>query len=385
LIQFTSATYIEDESQTAGITISRTGSTQATTVVNFATSNGTAIGGLACTSGIDYVTTNQPVVFNPGEVSKVVGVPMCGDLMTEPFETINLTLTGAGVGNPSTAVLTENDTANQFRSTTEIDMNLGGPAAPYPSQITVSGMPTQFASMRVTLYDLAHQLPDNIDVLLVSPTGTKFVVMGDAGGPNPMATPVTLTFSDVAGQVLPNNGPLTTNKFEPTTWESPVTSFPAPAPPAPYNEPGSAVGGSGPQTLVGSFGFSNPNGVWNLYVRDDNGTFEPEVLSGVIAGGWGLEFLQTTAAGVSLSGRVTTAEGAGIRNARVTVSGNSLPEARVATTGSFGYFSFDGLTAGETYVVTVNAQRYTFTVPSRVFTLVDNIVDADFVAEPSGR
>jgi hypothetical protein len=95
----------------------------------------------------------------------------------------------------------------------------------------------------------------------------------------------------------------------------------------------------------------------------------------------GLEFLQTTAAGVSLSGRVTTASGTGIRNARVTISGNALGESRVATTGSFGYFSFDGLPAGETYVVTVNSQRYTFMVPSRVFTLIDNITDADFVAD----
>ena len=97
--------------------------------------------------------------------------------------------------------------------------------------------------------------------------------------------------------------------------------------------------------------------------------------------GWGIQFLQSTAAGVSLSGRVTTADGAGIRNARMTITGNSLPEPRVVTTGSFGYYSFDGLTAGETYVVTVNSQRYTFTVPSRVYTIVDNIVDADFTAD----
>ena len=42
----------------------------------------------------------------------------------------------------------------------------------------------------------------------------------------------------------------------------------------------------------------------------------------------------------------------------------------------------EGLTAGETYVVTANSQRYTFQVPSRVYTLVDNIVDADFTANP---
>src|SRR5205085_1685866 len=128
----------------------------------------------------------------------------------------------------------------------------------------------------------------------------------------------------------PDNGPLTTGNFEPTNWESPVTSFPAPAPPAPYNEPGHNVGGTGTQTLNGNFFLANANGTWSLYVRDDAGNIlDPNVVVGEICG-WGLQFLQTTAAGVSLSGRVTTAEGTGIRNARVVVTGNSLPEARVA-------------------------------------------------------
>ena len=137
----------------------------------------------------------------------------------------------------------------------------------------------------------------------------------------------------------------------------------------------------GLQTLNGNFSFSNSNGVWSLYVRDDGGMFTPLAITGCINGGWSLEFLPLTAAGVSMSGRVTTADGRGIRNAHVVISGNSLPEARVAATGSFGYFSFDGLTAGQTYVVTVNSQRFTFSVPSRVITLVDNMADVDFTAE----
>ena len=225
-------------------------------------------------------------------------------------------------------------------------------------------------------------MPDNLDVLLVGPEGQKFILMGDAGGSIPIdpSAPVTLMFIDSAGQVLPNSSMLTSGMFEPTNWESPVTSFPAPAPPAPYNEPGTAIGGTGPQTLNGTFGLSNSNGVWSLYVRDDGGTFE--AISGCISGGWSLEFLPLTASGVTMAGRVTTADGRGIRNAHVVISGDSLPEAVTATTGSFGYFSFDGLTAGQTYVVTVNSQRYTFSVHSRVITLVDNVADANFVADP---
>jgi hypothetical protein len=268
-----------------------------------------------------------------------------------------------------------------FCNTQSIDINLNGPAVPYPSSITVSGMPPMTGGVRVTLNDLYHVFPDNIDVLLVGPLGQKFVLMGDAGGPVaiPQGAPVTLTFADFQSTVLPNNGPLTTGTFMPTTWETPVTNFPAPAPPGPYVEPGNTPFPPIGQTMFGTFGLTNPNGVWNLYVRDDGGN--PLVLNGSISNGWCLQIFPPTAAGASISGRVVTAGGQGIRNARVVITGNSLPEPRVTTTGSFGIFMVDGLQSGQTYVVTVNSQRYTFSVPSRVYNLVDNVVDADFVAD----
>ena len=73
--------------------------------------------------------------------------------------------------------------------------------------------------------------------------------------------------------------------------------------------------------------------------------------------------------------------GQGIRNARVTITGNSLREPIVTTTGSFGYYSFENLEAGQTYIITVNSKRFTFQAPSRVITLTDNVTDADFVAD----
>ena len=197
-MQFSSATYMEDESQTATITVTRTGQLGAGSTVNYATSNGTAIGGAACTSGVDYISTSGTLTFLAGEASKTFNVTICPDAMVEPNETVNLTLsnpTGGTLGTPSTAVLTINDTANAYRNTTCIDMTLGAPAVPYPSTITVSGLPPQFGSMRVTLYDVQHQLPDNMDILLVGPTGVKYILMADAGGPNPLTTPATLTFS----------------------------------------------------------------------------------------------------------------------------------------------------------------------------------------------
>ena len=75
-----------------------------------------------------------------------------------------------------------------------------------------------------------------------------------------------------------------------------------------------------------------------------------------------------------------TADGRPIRNATVTITGNSLMEPRVFQTGSFGYYMFDGLRTGETYVVTVTQRRFIFQTPTRVVTLTDNIADLDFIA-----
>jgi hypothetical protein len=187
---------------------------------------------------------------------------------------------------------------------------------------------------------------------------------------------VTLTFTDFAGSVIPINGPLTTGKFEPTSWLSPVANFPSPAPSGPYNEPGSAIGGTGTQTLFGNFGNIDPNGTWSLYVRVQVSGF------GQIAGGWGLEFVDPTAAQASISGRVMTSDGVAIRNAEMVLTGNSLETPLRVSTSSFGYFTFSNLAIGETYVLTVNSRRFTFQEPIRVISLTDNALDVDFIADP---
>jgi hypothetical protein len=345
----------------------------------FSTANGTATGGAACTSGVDYVTvTNQSVTFNPGETQKVVTVSLCGDGLNEMDETVLLSLSGSNLGTPNTATLTINDTATLYRNAGVITFSAGGAAAPYPSTIDVTNGPAQIGSMRVTLYDIMADRPEDLDVMLVSPSGQAFILMANAGGTTPV-TDATLNFTDTAGQVLPDNGPIVTGDFEPTSWGS-VQAFPAPAP-ASFNLPGSVVGGTGTQTLLGNYGGTNANGTWSLYVRNDATPNAPEAI-GNIAGGWGLEFLSATAANASISGRVTTADGRPIRNVNVVITGNALEHPMTVTTGSLGWFTFNGLQTGETYVVTVNSRRFTFSTPSRVITLVDNVSDADFAADP---
>ena len=104
-LQFNAATYtVSENAGPAVITITRTGGSAGTATVQIATSNGTA------TAGSDYTAVNQTVTFNGGETSKTVNIPITDDLLNEPDETVNLTLSTVGgsgaLGTPATAVLT---------------------------------------------------------------------------------------------------------------------------------------------------------------------------------------------------------------------------------------------------------------------------------------
>ncbi len=89
-----------------------------------------------------------------------------------------------------------------------------------------------------------------------------------------------------------------------------------------------------------------------------------------------------TAAETSISGRVAMPDGQGIRNVRVIVFGGDLAAPRTVMTSTFGYYRFDGLTAGQTYVVNVvGGKQFVFEVSSRVIALGDEAFDVDFIGE----
>ncbi len=386
-LAFSSPTYRDDESQSVTVTVVRTGVTTGTTTATVAPvfGGGKAVGGAACTSGVDYVNTPQVVTFAPGVLTQTVQIQLCGDSSADPNETFNLNLVNAtaGTGVLGNAVVTINDTANQFKNTAPISIIGGSTAGLYPSPITVTGATTNVFRIRVTLYDYYHEVPDNLDVLLVGPNGARYVIHGDVGGPTAIteAGAVTLSYADYPNAVLPDNGPLVTGIFKPTTCETPVSTFAAPAPAGPYVEPGCVVARPNAQTLFGAFGGSNGNGVWNLYVRDDNGVarpLAPEVVRGQINGGWGIELLASTAAGVEVSGRVLTPDGRGLRNATVIIT-DSEGNRRTAVTSSFGFFRFYDVEVGSTLIMGVSSNRYRFT--PRVVQVFDTLSDVDLIAQ----
>lgn len=91
-----------------------------------------------------------------------------------------------------------------------------------------------------------------------------------------------------------------------------------------------------------------------------------------------------TASTAAVSGRVIDERGGGIRNATVILTGGNLETPLFARTSSFGYFTFEGLDVGQTYVAAVSSKRYIF--EPRIFTLNEDLADLDFVPyqEPLG-
>ncbi len=90
----------------------------------------------------------------------------------------------------------------------------------------------------------------------------------------------------------------------------------------------------------------------------------------------GITVLPFTAAGVTVGGRVTTPDGQGLRNVRVTII-DATGNRRVVTSSSFGYYRFEDVEAGGSYVISVSSRRYRFA--PRMVQVVDAIGDLDFV------
>lgn len=91
-------------------------------------------------------------------------------------------------------------------------------------------------------------------------------------------------------------------------------------------------------------------------------------------------YTNVTAANASISGSVLTSSGIGIKNALLTVSGGDLKTPITIQTGAFGTYLIDGLTAGQSYIVTVASKRHWFVDASRLITVDDSVSGYNFVA-----
>jgi subtilisin-like proprotein convertase family protein len=129
-----------------------------------------------------------------------------------------------------------------------------GPATPYPSTVTVADLPGTIQKVTVTLTGLTHTHTNDLDVLLVGPSGASTVLVSDAGGADGV-TNVTLTFDDASPTSL-GTWTIVSGTFKPTNYGA-GDVMPLPAPAGPHG------------ATLAAFAGTNPNGVWSLYVVDD--------------------------------------------------------------------------------------------------------------------
>jgi uncharacterized repeat protein (TIGR01451 family) len=151
-------------------------------------------------------------------------------------------------------------------------------ASPYPSAISVNGVGNAVSKAVVTVTNFNAQIPGDVSLLLVSPSGSNTFLMSKCGGASAVGR-LNLTFDDASGATLPQSTVLVSGTNHPTCYATVLPPFQSPVPGfAPY------------LTNLSIFNGANPNGSWALYALDDHAGS-----SGVISNGW---ILNLTTAGL---------------------------------------------------------------------------------------
>lgn len=249
--------------------------------------------------------------------------------------------------------------------------------APRDIQFLVSGFVGGFGSGSVS-FTMApqHTFVGDLQVTLIAPDLTSHLLFGRVGqnagtgdfGDNANLDG-TYTFNDlstlniwtVAASAASTNFDITNGSYR-TQANGPSAS----------DNPGPAF-----TSLNAAFASMNPanvNGTWILRFVDcasgDTGTVSAASLT----------INPTLAGDVVLGGRVLNSNGVGIKGAVVTISGGTLAAPQTVVTGTFGHYMFDGLDAGQSYVVSVSSRRYTFPTAAMFVTLENDISEMDFVS-----
>ncbi len=167
-----------------------------------------------------------------------------------------------------------------------ITINDDATATPYPSTNVVAlpnGVTADALDVNITLTDVSHTNPDDIDILLVGPAGgaQNALIMSDAGNGDDIVN-VTLTFDDEAASMLPDNAQIASGTFQPSNFDG-TEDLPATAPP---------TAGS----MLSVFDGADFEGTWNLFVDDDSAFDDGSI------GSWSLD--------IQLGGAVIVSAGA---------------------------------------------------------------------------
>ena len=145
----------------------------------------------------------------------------------------------------------------------------------------VGTLPSTADAVEVTINSFGHTWPEDLGIVLVGPTGAALLLQDGAGAAGEMSG-VTYKLSDAGTDHLPDVGPWDAGTYKPTAYYT-GDPFPSPGPGTTYSHPGPAGGNTA--TFASTFGGTNADGVWRLFVVDFAGGD-----GGSLAGGWTLTF-----------------------------------------------------------------------------------------------
>lgn len=139
-LQMSSATYSGLEGGTANATVNRVAGSTGTVGVTYTLADVSAVGGAACTAGVDYINPGpQLLSFGNGVTSQPIVVTLCADAGSDPGETFTITLSaptgGATLGSPTVSTVTIQDVAPPFNGTFTV-----GTGGNYPSLTNPGGI-----------------------------------------------------------------------------------------------------------------------------------------------------------------------------------------------------------------------------------------------------
>ena len=170
---------------------------------------------------------------NTGTVTITPSATSIAPIVLRPARTAPLC-----AGDPHYWMLRRQPSTPTFSNTAPVLISSGpltgtvvaGVASPYPSNITVSGLPTSGVTVTsVTLNNLSHTWAGDLDILLQSPTGQNVILLSDNGGSSDFINS-TLVFSDAAVGLVPNNKTRYHPVFYRPTNTAGPDNFPAPGP-----------------------------------------------------------------------------------------------------------------------------------------------------------
>lgn len=139
--------------------------------------------------------------------------------------------------------------------------------------------------------------------------------------------------------------------------------------------------------IAGGGGQNSTGGTFSL-----DGTIGQSVAGGaqkypyiLQSGFWNSAALFPTAAAATIEGRIVTADGRGVRSVLISLTDATTNETRTTRSTAFGYYRFEDVIVGQTYILTANAKRFTFNPNTRAISPLEDLAEEDFVALPVGK